>query len=92
MESPVSFKQRFYFILALVALYIGWGSPFYIAGHIMISFHMVQMVFAYFIATPLLLLGIPSWMFQALIDRFRSPFSEKVFRIHLESDIRFVFV
>ncbi|TWI57205.1 cytochrome c oxidase assembly factor CtaG [Halalkalibacter nanhaiisediminis] len=79
--APVPFKQRFYFILALVALYVGWGSPFYLAGHIMISFHMIQMVFAYFIAAPLLLLGIPSWMFQALIDRFRTPLTVKIFRV-----------
>ncbi|WP_332689308.1 cytochrome c oxidase assembly factor CtaG [Halalkalibacter lacteus] len=79
--APVSVKQKVYFVLALLALYIGWGSPLYVAGHIMISFHMTQMVFAYFIATPLLLLGIPSWFFQALIDRFRTPFTERVFRV-----------
>jgi putative membrane protein len=42
---------------------------------------MTQMVFAYFVATPLLLLGIPSWFFQALIDRFRSPITERLFRV-----------
>lgn len=79
-SAPVPFRQRVYFALALIALYIGWGSPLYVAGHIMISFHMTQMVFAYFIATPLFLLGIPSWMFRALIERFRSPLTERAFR------------
>ncbi|WZY01852.1 cytochrome c oxidase assembly factor CtaG [Bacillus sp. FSL W7-1360] len=50
------------FLLGLCALYIGWGSPFFVAGHVMMTFHMLQMVFTYFIAVPLLLLGIPkSW-------------------------------
>ncbi|MCL7748182.1 cytochrome c oxidase assembly factor CtaG [Halalkalibacter alkaliphilus] len=79
--TPVRTRQKIYFVLALLALYIGWGSPLYIAGHIMISFHMTQMVFAYFIATPLFLLAIPSWFFQAIVDRFRSPITERIFRV-----------
>lgn len=78
--TPATTKQKFSFIGALIALYIGWGSPLYIAGHIMITFHMVQMVFAYFIAVPLFLLGIPSWMFKAFIKKFQTPFTAKVFR------------
>ncbi|NEU29703.1 cytochrome c oxidase assembly factor CtaG [bacterium LRH843] len=81
LGEPVPVKQRIYFVLALFALYLGWGSPLYIAGHIMISFHMVQMVFAYFIATPLFLLGIPAWMFQTLIERFRTETTVKIFKI-----------
>ncbi|GAE35409.1 cytochrome c oxidase assembly factor CtaG [Halalkalibacter akibai] len=80
-SSPVKTRQKIYFVLALIALYIGWGSPLYLAGHIMISFHMTQMVFAYFIAAPLFLLAIPTWFFQALIDRFRTPVTERVFRV-----------
>ncbi len=79
--APVPRKQRIYFIMALVALYLGWGSPLYVAGHIMITFHMIQMVFAYFVATPLFLLGIPSWVFEAIIRRFKSPFTVKLFKI-----------
>lgn len=79
--APVPLKQRIQFILALVALYFGWGSPFYVAGHLMITFHMIQMVFAYFIATPLFLLGIPRWLFEAVIERFRTPTTEKIFRV-----------
>ncbi|WP_100373541.1 cytochrome c oxidase assembly factor CtaG [Bacillus sp. FJAT-45037] len=68
-SDPVPLKKKIYFMLGLGALYIGWGSPLYVAGHIMITFHMTQMVFAYFVATPLLLLGTPTWVFTTLIDK-----------------------
>ncbi|MET3507753.1 cytochrome c oxidase assembly factor CtaG [Halalkalibacter oceani] len=80
LGERVPLKQRFYFVSALVALYLGWGSPLYIAGHIMISFHMAQMVLAYFVAVPLFLLGIPSWMFRTLIERWRTPATEQIAR------------
>jgi putative membrane protein len=76
--QPVKLRQKIYFFLGLFALYLGWGSPLYVAGHLMITFHMTQMVFAYFVATPLLLLGIPTWFYTDLIRRFRSPLTERV--------------
>ncbi|WP_096202194.1 cytochrome c oxidase assembly factor CtaG [Bacillus sp. FJAT-45350] len=65
-SEPVRVRQKVYFVLALIALYIGWGSPLYIAGHIMISFHMTQMVFAYFIAVPLFIISMPKWLLYAI--------------------------
>lgn len=79
--APVPIKRRIYFVLGLIALYFGWGSPFYIAGHIMISFHMLQMVFTYLMAVPLFLLGIPSWFFEAIIERFKNRFTKTVFKL-----------
>ncbi|WP_088103558.1 cytochrome c oxidase assembly factor CtaG [Halalkalibacter urbisdiaboli] len=67
--NPVSLRQKLFFTFGLIALYLGWGSPLYVAGHLMITFHMTQMVFAYFVATPLLLLGIPTWVYEALLRR-----------------------
>ncbi|MBU8908352.1 cytochrome c oxidase assembly factor CtaG [Desertibacillus haloalkaliphilus] len=79
--APVSAKQKVYFLLGLIALYIGWGGPLYTIGHIMITFHMTQMVFAYFIAVPLFILGTPKWFLVAMIQRFRTPATERIAKI-----------
>ncbi|MFV8827346.1 cytochrome c oxidase assembly factor CtaG [Alkalihalobacterium sp. APHAB7] len=76
--EPVSTSQKTYFILGLFALYLGWGSPLYVAGHLMISFHMAQMVFAYFIAVPLFILGMPKWVFHAIIQKAKGTIFERV--------------
>ncbi|MCK0472667.1 cytochrome c oxidase assembly factor CtaG [Halalkalibacter sp. APA_J-10(15)] len=79
--KPVRVRQKVYFFLGLFALYLGWGSPLYITGHLMISFHMLQMVFAYFIATPLFLLGLPKWFLEAIIRKASNPFTVRIFRV-----------
>lgn len=80
-SEPVPIRKKIYFVLGLIALYIGWGSPFYVAGHLMITFHMAQMVFAYFIAVPLFLLGTPAWVFSAIFEKLRRPWSEQFAKI-----------
>ena len=67
--TPVPFSKKVYFVFFLIALYIGWGSPLYIAGHLMFSLHMVQMVCAYLIAVPLLILSLPKWFLVAIVSR-----------------------
>ncbi|WP_017726888.1 cytochrome c oxidase assembly factor CtaG [Halalkalibacterium ligniniphilum] len=77
-STPVSLRKKIYFVLGLIALYLGWGSPLYIAGHIMITFHMIQMVFAYFVAVPLFLLGIPAWFFKSLFNALKKPVTKRL--------------
>lgn len=79
--EPVATRQKVYFILGMIALYFGWGSPLYIAGHLMISFHMTQMVMAYIIAVPLLLLGIPKWFYRAIINKVEGTIIGKLGRV-----------
>lgn len=61
-------KKTTFFMLGVIALYFGWGSPLYVTGHVMMTLHMLQMVCAYFIAVPLLLLGIPTKWYEAIIQ------------------------
>ncbi|KGA97378.1 CtaG-like assembly protein [Alkalihalobacillus alcalophilus ATCC 27647 = CGMCC 1.3604] len=68
-SEPVPLRKKVYFVLFLVALYLGWGSPLYIAGHLMLSLHMTQMVLAYIVAVPLLILSIPTWVYEAIIHK-----------------------
>ncbi|MFB5661370.1 cytochrome c oxidase assembly factor CtaG [Alteribacillus sp. HJP-4] len=78
--EAVTLKQKFLFGCALLALYGGWGSPLYIAGHSIITLHMTQMVLAYFAAVPLFILSIPKWVLQSFVHRWRrkSAFTYKV--------------
>lgn len=63
-SKPVPTRRKVYFHLGLVAIYFGFGGPLYVAGHLMLSMHMLSMAIVYLIAPPLLLLGIPSWFFK----------------------------
>lgn len=65
-SKPVSLRRQVYFHLGLLAVYIGFGGPLYVLGHIMLSMHMLSMAIVYLIAPPLLLLGIPSWFFKSI--------------------------
>ncbi|GAK05760.1 LOW QUALITY PROTEIN: CtaG protein [Geomicrobium sp. JCM 19037] len=63
-----TFKQDLMFVTGLVCLYLGWGSPLYSVGHMMVSIHMIQMVFAYFLAVPLFILALPKWLLAGVYN------------------------
>lgn len=63
-ETPL--RKKIFFVLGLVAVYFGAGSPLYITGHFLFSIHMLQMSILYFAAPVLLLLGTPAWVYQPL--------------------------
>ncbi|WP_416151288.1 cytochrome c oxidase assembly factor CtaG [Salipaludibacillus sp. HK11] len=77
-SKQVSNRRIVYFHLGLLAIYIGFGGPLYVLGHIMLSMHMLSMAVVYLIAPPLLLIGIPSWFFK-FFTRFK--FIRGVFKI-----------
>ncbi|CAM3828752.1 cytochrome c oxidase assembly factor CtaG [Alkalicoccus chagannorensis] len=62
--EEVPLRRKVYFHLGLLCIYLGFGGPLYVLGHIMLSMHMISMAIVYLIAPPLLLLGIPSWFFE----------------------------
>ncbi|KKI93769.1 cytochrome C oxidase assembly protein [Bacillus sp. SA1-12] len=68
-STPVSTKQKLLFISSIAALYISKGSPVDLLGHIMFSAHMTQMAILYLVVPPLLILGIPVWLWKAMIYR-----------------------
>lgn len=65
-NDVVPTKKKVYFHIGLIAVYFGFGGPLYVLGHLMLSMHMSSMAIVYLIAPPLLLLGIPHWVFQTL--------------------------
>ncbi|QHW31238.1 cytochrome c oxidase assembly factor CtaG [Paenibacillus rhizovicinus] len=74
-EPKVTGLQKTMFVSGMVFLYLALGGPLQLLGHMMFTFHMVNMSLAYLIAPPLLLLGIPAYMWRRF---FRASFWSKL--------------
>lgn len=61
-------KQFVLFLLSMVLLYIVKGSPVDLMGHILFTMHMVQMALLLLLVAPLLIMGIPNWMWKNVFD------------------------
>jgi putative membrane protein len=77
-STPVTTKQQILFVLGIVTLYISKGSPVDLLGHIMFSTHMIQMAILFLVVPPFLILGIPEWLWKAIIYR---PFIKPIVRL-----------
>ncbi|KZZ82981.1 cytochrome c oxidase assembly factor CtaG [Bacillus sp. SJS] len=70
-SEEVSWQQKASFYGGLALLYILKGSPLDLLGHILFSVHMTQMALVYLVVTPLLIIGIPGWIWNVIL--LRSP-------------------
>ncbi|CAN7443640.1 cytochrome c oxidase assembly factor CtaG [Rossellomorea sp. LjRoot5] len=61
-------KEAAFFLVSMVLLYAIKGSPVEVLSGILFSAHMTQMAFLYLVFTPLLILGIPDWVWKATIE------------------------
>lgn len=66
-SEPLTYSQAGIFTTGIILLYIFKGSPIDLIGHIMFSAHMVQMAFLYLIIPPLLIVGIPNWIWRSFL-------------------------
>lgn len=81
--KPVTAGRKALFLLGMTVLYAAQGGPVELLGHIMFSFHMVSMALSYLIAPPLLMLGLPNWIWRRLAEQLsRSPLSRLRFLTH----------
>jgi putative membrane protein len=81
--EKVPVYRKLLFLLGLALLYIAQGGPIELLGHIMFSFHMISMAFSYLLAPPLLMLGIPVWVWRKVVSWLRrSPLRTLKFLIH----------
>lgn len=71
-------KQKIFFVLSILILYIVKGSPMDLLGHILFSVHMAQMAILLLIVAPFMIVGIPNWMWRSL---FKITIIDKVFRL-----------
>jgi len=65
--APVPLRKRVLFVFGMLALYLAQGGPVSLLGHMMFSFHMVSMALSYLVAVPLIMLGIPEWLWRAAL-------------------------
>lgn len=61
-------NQQLFFYSGLLVLYIVKGSPVDLLSHIMMSAHMVQMAFLYFVVPIFLIRGLPNWVWEKFIQ------------------------
>ncbi|URN92593.1 MAG: cytochrome c oxidase assembly factor CtaG [Candidatus Pristimantibacillus lignocellulolyticus] len=74
MEKKVSGGQIALFISAALLYYITNGGPSSLLGHIMFSFHMVNMSISYLIVPPMVLASVPSFVWKKV---FSAPMWQK---------------
>lgn len=66
--EPVTVGQRMMFITGLIVFYLAQAGPFNLLGHVMFSFHMVSMALSYLVAPPLLMKGLPNWVWRKIVS------------------------
>jgi len=72
-SRPVPVSRQLVFFLAIVLLYLTQGGPLSLLGHLMFTFHMTNMAIAYVLVPPMLIYGIPDWI-------WRSAFGARIWR------------
>ncbi|OAB36834.1 cytochrome c oxidase assembly factor CtaG [Paenibacillus macquariensis subsp. defensor] len=65
--KPVSWMKKGMFIAGMFMLYLAQGGPVSLLGHMMFSFHMLTMALSYLVAPPLIMMGIPDWLWRTLM-------------------------
>lgn len=86
-EPETTLGQKFSMLAALIVFYIGFGSPLDLLAHITFSAHMLQMVFVYMVAPPLLLIAIPEWLYKRLFD---TPYLGRILKFFIKPLIALV--
>lgn len=66
-SEPLKQKEALLFVSGMALLYIIKGSPIDLLGHIMFTMHMVQMALLLLLVPPLLIMGIPTWLWRWFI-------------------------
>lgn len=67
-SEPLTTKQGIIFLFGILLLYAIKGAPIDLLGHLMFSAHMTQMAILYLIIPPLLIIGIPQWIWRKLVN------------------------
>lgn len=68
IEEKATPWQKVMFISGMFILYMAQGGPISLLGHTMFTFHMISMALSYIAAPPLLMRGIPAWVWRKVLD------------------------
>ncbi|TYP70511.1 cytochrome c oxidase assembly factor CtaG [Paenibacillus methanolicus] len=63
---PVTAGQKTWFVGGAILFYLAQGGPIDLLGHMMFSFHMASMSLSYLIVPPMMMLGVPVFMWRLL--------------------------
>jgi len=69
-EGTTRLGQKICFMTGMVLFYLAQGGPISFLSHLMFTFHMLAMALSYIIVPPLIILGIPTWLWRSLF-RYR---------------------
>lgn len=67
-SEPLKTKEAILFLSGMILLYVIKGSPIDLLGHILFTMHMVQMALLLLLIPPLLIMGIPTWVWRLFIE------------------------
>jgi putative membrane protein len=67
-EAPATLLQKILFVSAAFLLYLAHGGPLNLLGHVMFTFHMVNMSISYLIVPPMVLVGVPSFIWRKMFS------------------------
>ncbi|GAB4072321.1 cytochrome c oxidase assembly factor CtaG [Barrientosiimonas marina] len=68
-QDRPSMKQQLFFYGGLLLLYAVKGAPVDLLGHIMLTGHMVQMAIYYLVFPIFIIEGIPTWLWDKVVNR-----------------------
>lgn len=63
-ENPATSLQKTLFVSGAFLFYLAQGGPFNLLGHLMFTFHMSKMAISYLIVPPMILYGIPNFLWR----------------------------
>jgi len=66
--EPLKLKEAILFPITMLLIYIMKGSPIDLLGHIMFTFHMLQMAVLFLFIPQLFIISIPKWAWKTIID------------------------
>lgn len=67
-SEPLKMKEAVLFVSGIALLYTIKGAPIDLLGHIIFTMHMVQMAFLLLLVPPLIIMGIPTWLWRKFIE------------------------
>lgn len=67
-SEPLKRSEAILFTTAIILLYITKGGPLDLMGHLMFYAHMIQMAVLYLVIPPLMIVGIPNWVWRKILN------------------------
>jgi putative membrane protein len=67
-SEPLKRSEGIFFTTAIILLYFTKGGPLDLMGHLMFYAHMIQMAVLYLIIPPILIIGVPVWLWKKILN------------------------